>query len=105
MINKYFDKSVETLFLKFFSQGFLHWFIQRISATLLIILIVFLSFSNSLVLGLFLFLLIMIHFEAGIHTIFSDYMHNLQSKLISNVIIDLLIISFLKSIFIIFICS
>jgi len=54
---------------------------------------------------LFLFLLIMIHFEAGIHTIFSDYMHNLQSKLISNVIIDLLIISFLKSIFIIFICS
>jgi len=54
---------------------------------------------------LFLFLLIIIHFETGIHTIVSDYMHDLQSKLVSNVIIDLLIISLLKSIFMVFICS
>jgi succinate dehydrogenase hydrophobic anchor subunit len=88
-----------------FTQGFLHWFTQRISAILLIILLIFLSLSNNLVLGLFVFLLIIIHFEAGIHTIVSDYMHNLQSKLISNVIIDLFIISLFKSIFIIFIYS
>jgi len=91
--------------LKMFTQGFLHWFTQRVSAILLIILIVFLSLSNNLVLGLFLFLFIIIHFEAGVHTIWSDYMHNLQSKLISNVITDLLIISFFKSIFIVFICN
>jgi succinate dehydrogenase hydrophobic anchor subunit len=88
-----------------FTQGFLHWFTQRISAILLIISLIFLSLSNNLVLGLFVFLLIIIHFEAGIHTIVSDYMHNLQSKLISNVIIDLFIISLFKSIFIIFIYS
>ena len=88
-----------------FTQGFLHWFTQRISAILLIISLIFLSLSNNLVLGLFLLLLIIIHFEAGIHTIVSDYMHNLQSKLISNVIIDLFIISLFKSIFIIFIYS
>jgi len=88
-----------------FTQGFLHWFTQRISAILLIILLIFLSLSNNLVLGLFVFLLIIIHFEAGIHTIVSDYMHNLQSKLISIVIIDLFIISLFKSIFIIFIYS
>jgi len=92
-------------FLKMFTQGFLHWFTQRISAILLIILLIFLSLSNNLVLGLFVFLLIIIHFEAGIHTIVSDYMHNLQSKLISIVIIDLFIISLFKSIFIIFIYS
>jgi succinate dehydrogenase hydrophobic anchor subunit len=92
-------------FLKMFTQGFLHWFTQRISAILLIISLIFLSLSNNLVLGLFVFLLIIIHFEAGIHTIVSDYMHNLQSKLISNVIIDLFIISLFKSIFIIFIYS
>jgi succinate dehydrogenase hydrophobic anchor subunit len=88
-----------------FTQGFLHWFTQRISAILLIISLIFLSLSNNLVLGLFVLLLIIIHFEAGIHTIVSDYMHNLQSKLISNVIIDLFIISLFKSIFIIFIYS
>ena len=88
-----------------FTQGFLHWFTQRISAILLITLLIFLSLSNNLVLGLFVFLLIIIHFEAGIHTIVSDYMHNLQSKLISIVIIDLFIISLFKSIFIIFIYS
>jgi succinate dehydrogenase hydrophobic anchor subunit len=92
-------------FLKMFTQGFLHWFTQRISAILLIISLIFLSLSNNLVLGLFVLLLIIIHFEAGIHTIVSDYMHNLQSKLISNVIIDLFIISLFKSIFIIFIYS
>jgi len=92
-------------FLKIFTKGFLHWFTQRVSAIFLIMSIIFLSLSNNLVLGLFVFLLIIIHFEAGIHAIVSDYMHNLQSKLILNVIIDLLIISFLKSIFIIFIYS
>jgi len=88
-----------------FTQGFFHWFTQRISATLLVTSIVFLSLSNNLALGLLFLFIIIIHFEAGVHGMFSDYMHNSQSKLTSNVIIDLLVISFFKSVFIIFVCS
>jgi len=43
------------------------------------------------------------HFEMGIHTIISDYMHDSTSKLLTNITIDLLIISLVKSFFLVFV--
>lgn len=90
--------------LKMFDQGFLHWFTQRTSACLLIVSIVILSASNNLFLGLVIFALVLVHFETGIHTLTSDYMHDSRSKLITNVSMDLLIISLTKTIFMFLIC-
>jgi hypothetical protein len=49
-------------------------------------------------------LIVLTHFEAGIHTLVSDYMHDLKSKLISNLSIDLLIIYLAKTVFITLVC-
>jgi succinate dehydrogenase hydrophobic anchor subunit len=49
-------------------------------------------------------LIVLTHFEAGIHTLVSDYMHDPKSKLISNLSIDLLIIYLAKTVFITLVC-
>ena len=49
-------------------------------------------------------LIVVIHFESGIHTLVSDYMHDPKSKLVSNLSIDLLIIYLAKTVFIILVC-
>ena len=91
--------------LKLFNQGFLHWFTQRTSACLLIISIISVTISDSLSLAFVAMLIFLTHFEAGIHTLVSDYMHDPKSKLISNLSIDLLIIYLAKTVFIILICA
>ena len=90
--------------LKLFNQGFLHWFTQRTSACLLIISIISVTISDSLSLAFVSMLIVLTHFEAGIHTLVSDYMHDPKSKLISNLSIDLLIIYLAKTVFITLVC-
>ena len=90
--------------IKMFNRGFLHWFTQRTSACLLLVSIVIASLLDDLLLGFMILFFVFIHFEAGIHTIISDYMHDYKSKLISNVSIDLLIISLTKTVFLFLIC-
>jgi succinate dehydrogenase hydrophobic anchor subunit len=90
--------------VKMFNQGFLHWFTQRVSACFLIITILFVVIFNNLFLGFMALLFLLIHFESGIHTIFSDYMHDIKSKLTANMIIDISIISLTKTLFIVLIC-
>jgi len=90
--------------LKMFNEGFLHWFTQRTSACLLIVGVVCVSILDSLFLGFVVMLIALIHFEAGFHTLISDYMHDSKSKLISNLSIDLLIIYLAKTVFIILLC-
>ena len=90
--------------LTFFDKGFLHWITQRISAGLLIIAVFSISLFDNLFLGFIGLLVLLIHAEAGIHTLFSDYMHDQNSKLISNVSIDLLIIGITKTLFLFLIC-
>ena len=90
--------------LKILNRGFLHWFTQRTSACILIVSLVAISVFDSLLFGFIGILIVLVHFEAGIHTLFSDYMHDAKSKLISNVSIDLLIISLTKTVFLFFIC-
>ena len=90
--------------LKLFNQGFLHWFTQRTSACLLIISIISVTISDSLSLDFVSMLIVLTHFEAGIHTLVSDYMHDPKSKLISNLSIDLLIIYLAKTVFITLVC-
>ena len=89
--------------LKMFSKGFLHWFTQRTSACLLLICVVCVSVLDSLFLGFVALILVLIHFEAGVHTIISDYMHDPKSKLVSNVSVDLLIICLVKTLFLLLI--
>jgi succinate dehydrogenase hydrophobic anchor subunit len=89
--------------LKLFNQGFLHWFTQRTSACLLIISIISVTISDSLSLAFVAMLIVLTHFEAGIHTLVSD-MHDPKSKLISNLSIDLLIIYLAKTVFITLVC-
>jgi succinate dehydrogenase hydrophobic anchor subunit len=86
-------------FLKIFNQGFLHWFTQRVSACFLIVIFLLVVVLNNFFLVFGAFLLVVIHFESGIHTIFSDYMHDTKSKLIVNMIIDISMISFIKAFF------
>ena len=90
--------------LKLFNQGFLHWFTQRTSACLLIISIISVTISDSLSLAFVAMLIVLTHFEAGIHTLVSDYMHDPKSKLITNLSIDLLIIYLAKTVFITLVC-
>jgi len=90
--------------LKMFSKGFLHWFTQRTSACLLLTSVICVSVSDSLFLGFIALILVLIHFEAGVHTIISDYMHEPKSKLVSNVSVDLLIIYLTKTLFLLLIC-
>lgn len=90
-------------FLKMFRRGFLHWFTQRTSACFLIAGIISIILFDNFILACFTILIVLIHFEAGVHTIVSDYMHDSKSKLISNVSIDLLIIYLVKTVFVIFI--
>ena len=90
--------------LKLFNQGFLHWFTQRTSACLLIISIISVTISDSLSLAFVAMLIVLTHFEAGIHTLVSDYMHDPKSKLISNLSIDLLIMYLAKTVFITLVC-
>jgi succinate dehydrogenase hydrophobic anchor subunit len=51
-----------------------------------------------------MYLILLVHFEMGVHTIISDYMHDFTSKLVTNVSIDLLIIFLVKSFFLVFVC-
>ena len=90
--------------LKILNRGFLHWFTQRTSACILIVSLIAISVFDSLLFGFIGILIVLVHFEAGIHTLFSDYMHDAKSKLISNVSIDLLIISLTKTVFLFLIC-
>ena len=90
--------------LKIFGRGFLHWFTQRTSACSLVVSVVVLSVSNDLFFGLGVFLLILVHFEVGVHTLVSDYMHDSRSKLFMNVSVDLLMISLAKTVFVLLIC-
>jgi succinate dehydrogenase hydrophobic anchor subunit len=90
--------------LKILNRGFLHWFTQRTSACILIVSLIAISVFDSLLFGFIGILIVLVHFEAGIHTLFSDYMHDAKSKLISNVSIDLLIISLIKTVFLFLIC-
>jgi succinate dehydrogenase hydrophobic anchor subunit len=90
--------------LKILNRGFLHWFTQRTSACILIVSLIAISVFDSLLFGFIGILIVLVHFEAGIHTLFSDYMHDVKSKLISNVSIDLLIISLTKTVFLFLIC-
>ncbi len=90
--------------LKLFDRGFLHWLTQRTSACLLIVSIICVTISDSLFLAFFAMLIVLTHFEAGIHTLISDYMHDSKSKLISSFSIDLLIIYLVKTVFIILVC-
>lgn len=90
--------------LKMCDKGFLHWFTQRTSACLLIVSVVCISIWDSLFLASFVMLIVLIHFEAGCHTLINDYMHDSKSKLISNLSIDLLIIYLAKTVFIILVC-
>jgi len=92
------------ILLKMFSKGFLHWFTQRTSACLLLTSVICVSISNSLFLGFIGLILVLIHFEAGVHTIISDYMHEPKSKLVSDVSVDLLIIYLTKTLFLLLIC-
>jgi succinate dehydrogenase hydrophobic anchor subunit len=91
--------------LKLFNQGFIHWFTQRTSACLLVVSIICVAVSNNLFLAFVAMLIMLMHLETGIHTLISDYMHDLKSKLISNLSIDLLIIYLAKTVFIILICA
>ena len=90
--------------LKILNRGFLHWFTQRTSACILIVSLIAISVFDSLLFGFIGILIVLVHFEVGIHTLFSDYMHDAKSKLISNVSIDLLIISLTKTVFLFLIC-
>ena len=65
-----------------------------------ILLVIF----NSSFLGFALYLVLLVHFEMGVHTIISDYMHDFTSKLLTNISIDLLIIALVKSFFLVFVC-
>lgn len=87
-----------------FDKGFSHWFIQRISALALLLFIVLLAIFNSLFLGFVLFLILLVHFEMGLHTIIDDYTHDFLSKVVTNTSVDLLMICLVKSCFIIFFC-
>ena len=93
-----------TLNIKIFDKGFFHWFAQRVSAVILLLFIVLLVIFNSPVLGFALYLVLLVHFEMGVHTIISDYMHDYTSKLLTNISIDLLIIALVKSFFLVFVC-
>ena len=93
-----------TFNIKIFDKGFFHWVVQRLSAVILLLFIVLLVTFNSSFLGFTLYLALLVHFEMGIHTIISDYMHDFTSKLLTNIIIDLLIISLVKSFFLVFVC-
>lgn len=90
--------------LKMFDKGFLHWFTQRTSACLLIVSVGCILIWDSLFLAFFVMLIVLIHFEAGLHTLINDYMHDSKSKLISNLSMDLLIIYLAKTVFIILVC-
>lgn len=90
--------------IKLLNQGFLHWFTQRTSACLLIFSMVCIAISDNLSLAFVGILIVVIHLEAGIHTLINDYMHDPKSKLISNVSVDLLIIYIAKTVFIILVC-
>ena len=93
-----------TFNIRILQKGFFHWFAQRVSAVILLLLIVLLAIFNSPFLGFILYLILLVHFEMGVHTIISDYMHDLTSKLLTNISIDLLIISLVKSFFLVFVC-
>ena len=90
--------------LKILNRGFLHWFTQRTSACILIVSLIAISVFDSLLFGFIGILIVLVHFEAGIHTLFSDYMHDQNSKLMVNVSIDLLLIGLTKTLFLILIC-
>ena len=93
-----------TFNIRIFDKGFFPWFAQRVSAVILVLLIVLLAIFNSPFLGFILYLILLVHFEMGVHTIISDYMHDLTSKLLTNISIDLLIRSLVKSFFLVFVC-
>ena len=93
-----------TLNIKIFYKGFFHWFAKRVSAVILLLFIVLLVIFNSSFLGFALYLVLLVHFEMGVHTIISDYMHDFTSKLLTNISIDLLIIALVKSFFLVFVC-
>ena len=90
--------------IKILDKGFLHWFAQRLSAVILLLFIVLSVIFNSSFLGFTLYLILLVHFETGVHTIISDYMHDFRAKLVTNITIDLLIISLVKSFFLVFVC-
>ena len=89
---------------KMFSGGFFHWFFQRTSAFLLLFGLVVVVVTDSFSFGFIGILILLFHFEAGLHTVIADYMHDSNAKLISNTAIDLVLICLAKTAFIVFTC-
>lgn len=89
---------------KTFNSGVFHWSIQRISACLLLCSLMFVMMTDSVVFGFVSALILLFHLEAGFHTIVVDYMHDLDSRLVSNAVLDTVLICLAKSVFIIFSC-
>lgn len=86
-------------------KGSFHWYVQRFTAIILFLTfssVVFFNSINIFFISLFLIILLF-HIEAGIETFIHDYMHDLFSIFISEILLDLLIIFSLKSVFLLII--
>nr|YP_009476647.1 succinate:cytochrome c oxidoreductase subunit 4 [Storeatula sp. CCMP1868]AVM81140.1 succinate:cytochrome c oxidoreductase subunit 4 [Storeatula sp. CCMP1868] len=85
----------------FINKGSFHWYIQRFSAILLFFFFIalFLFDVFNIVIGLFILILLTFHIEAGLETFIIDYMHTPFSLFISELLVDLFVVFFIKSFF------
>lgn len=82
-------------------SGFLHWLLQRLSACIILLLIVF--FFNCLQVIFFIISILTFHASLGIETLINDYIHNHQLHLFGCVVLRIFVLFFIKTIFIFFI--
>lgn len=73
-------------------EGSLHWWLQRISAVLMIPLFLWLDFSIYFL----LIVILLYHIRAGIETVIEDYVHNESIKIPCYVFLRIFIIYVLK---------
>jgi succinate dehydrogenase hydrophobic anchor subunit len=86
----------------YFSDGLIHWLIQRIAAVcILLSTLIFFYFDLFFI---FFLVFIFFHIFVGIRTLLDDYVHDSILFLLSNIFLRITIIYFLKILFIIFLC-
>ena len=89
--------------MSFFNKGSFHWYIQRLTALFLFLFLFFVFNWSDIFFGSLFFIVLFFHIEAGIETFLFDYLHNIFSIFISEILLDFLIIFSLKSIFLLII--
>lgn len=85
--------------IQIIKAGFMHWFLQRISAICLLFSLFILFILKNIAITTVLFILVFFHLKIGFETLIEDYIHDSYLKIFGGILLQLIVIYLIKFIF------